>query len=187
MGERIKCITCDNQILEVTAKHNDGLCGQCKMRAKAADSPPLDQVFTGKYDDAKWHYGGDFPSELPDSSGATHIGMFVASCVLAGMAGSLHLRELSKYLDLLRNREITPGAWLIEACDEKFTEEDLDSEGNAFALEYYFAEDAKYIADYDKTLCKKLPSSYHVPDTWDSFKKIDKVIQKRLKKWRKRS
>lgn len=29
MPERIKCIRCDNRILPVTAKHQDGLCGPC--------------------------------------------------------------------------------------------------------------------------------------------------------------
>ncbi|WP_262497415.1 DUF7832 domain-containing protein [Pedobacter caeni] len=28
-----------------------------------------------KYDDASWHYGGDFPKDLPQINGATHIGM----------------------------------------------------------------------------------------------------------------
>ena len=28
-----------------------------------------------KYDDASWHYGGDFPDDLPEENGATHIGM----------------------------------------------------------------------------------------------------------------
>ena len=31
-----------------------------------------------KYDDASWHYGGDFPADLPQAAGATHIGMFLA-------------------------------------------------------------------------------------------------------------
>ncbi|RML48695.1 DUF7832 domain-containing protein [Pseudomonas avellanae] len=31
-----------------------------------------------KYDDASWHYNGNFPSDLPDTAGATHIGMFLA-------------------------------------------------------------------------------------------------------------
>ena len=172
-------------ILPTTADHNDGLCGQCHMRAKAASQPPPERKFSGKYDDADWHYGGDFPSDLPNSAGATHIGMFVASCILEGMVGELHVEDFPENLERLRNREITPGAWVIEACDEKFTEEELNDEGNAFALEYYYADGAQYLADYEHTLCRKLPTAYHVPDTWESFKKIDKVIQKRLKQWRK--
>ena len=39
---------------------------------------PEKASFTGKYDDASWHYGGDFPKDLPIEAGATHTGMFLA-------------------------------------------------------------------------------------------------------------
>ena len=71
-----------------------------------------------KYDDASWHYGGDFPAELPRSAGATHIGVFVAWALLHGLAGDIHLREFSEPLAQLRERKITPGQFLIDACDE---------------------------------------------------------------------
>ncbi|WP_265102660.1 hypothetical protein [Acinetobacter sp. 'aerobic (ED)'] len=35
-----------------------------------------------KYDDASWHYGGDFPADLPQEAGATHIGMFLTWMLL---------------------------------------------------------------------------------------------------------
>jgi hypothetical protein len=31
-----------------------------------------------KYDDASWHFGGEFPKDLPEEAAATHTGMFVA-------------------------------------------------------------------------------------------------------------
>jgi hypothetical protein len=34
-----------------------------------------------KYDDASWHYGGDFPEGLPQKNGATHTGMFLNWCI----------------------------------------------------------------------------------------------------------
>src|SRR5688572_23363485 len=40
-----------------------------------------------KYDDADWHYGGDFPEDVPEQAGATHMGMFVAWAWSAGLAG----------------------------------------------------------------------------------------------------
>ena len=156
------------------------------MKSKASSQPLPERKFSGKYDDAGWHYGGDFPSDLPNSAGATHIGIFVTSCILEGMVGEMHVKDFPENLERLRNREITPGAWLIEACDEKLTEEELNEEGNAFTREYYHAKGAEYIADYDEAVCLNLPSAYHVPDTWESFKKVDKVILKRLKEWRKK-
>ncbi|WZB61364.1 hypothetical protein WJ970_29215 [Achromobacter xylosoxidans] len=40
-----------------------------------------------KFDDASWHYEGDYPADLPESAAATHIGMFLAWALLHGMAG----------------------------------------------------------------------------------------------------
>ncbi|MDN3694377.1 hypothetical protein QWZ06_19865 [Chryseobacterium tructae] len=34
-----------------------------------------------KYDDASWHYGGEFPEGLPQKNGATHTGMFLNWCI----------------------------------------------------------------------------------------------------------
>ena len=78
-----------------------------------------------KYDDASWHYGGDFPSNLPNEAGATHIGMFVAWCILNELGGEIHLEDFPEELDKLKERKLKPGAWFIAACDEKFTDEDL--------------------------------------------------------------
>lgn len=44
-----------------------------------------------KYDDASWRYGGEFPAELDETAGATHIAMFAAWCVLNGLSAELHL------------------------------------------------------------------------------------------------
>lgn len=186
MSDRVKCHQCDRMPLIEVANANGGLCMFCFKMAESEAAPRSERTFSGKYDDASWHYGGDFPSELSTSAGATHIGMFVASCIFHGLAGSLHTEEFPEDLQRLQDREITPGAWIIEACDEKFTHEELNDEGNAFAMEYYYADEAQYLADYENTLCRKLPSAYHVEDTWNNFQKIDKVITKRLHMWRNR-
>jgi hypothetical protein len=90
-----------------------------------------------KYDDASWHSGGDFPADLPPEAGATHIAMFVAWALLHGLAGDIHIREFPEPLARLRERKITPGHFFLEACDGKFTDEDLSELGNRFAEHYY--------------------------------------------------
>lgn len=142
-----------------------------------------------KYDDASWHYSGDFPSHLPSEAGATHIGMFVSWAILNGLGGTIHTEDFPAELAKLNNRELTPGAWFIGACDEKFTDEDLNAEGNAFA-EAYFANDAglktgsaNYLGDYEAAF-PGLDSLYRVPDTWDSYEKIAPIISRRILKWR---
>jgi hypothetical protein len=80
-------------------------------------------------------------------------------------------------LESLRLRAITPGTWFIQACDAKFTDEDLSEAGNAFALEYYKAENC-YFLDYDE-IFPSVPSLYHVEDNWMSFDAVEPTIRAR--------
>jgi hypothetical protein len=141
-----------------------------------------------KYDDASWHYNGDFPRELSEPAGATHIGMFVAWCVLNGMAGVLHVHEFPDGLAALQERRSTPGQFILDACDEKFTDEDLNDEGNAFARAYYTASDdsgiSAYLTDYEAVLGQTVPTLYHVEDSWGNFETIAPVIERRFREWR---
>jgi hypothetical protein len=141
-----------------------------------------------KYDDASWHYGGDFPEDIPGEAGATHIGMFVAWAVLNGLAGLIHTDDFAEGLARLRDRQVTPGAWFIEACDDKFTE-DLNDEGNAFAQAYY-ADGAgmktgkpSYLGDCEVAF-PGLDTLYRIPDTWQSYEILAATVTKRFLKWR---
>ena len=92
-------------------------------------------------------------------------------------------------LDKLRRGDQTPGAWFIRACDEKFTDEDLTEEGNAFALSYYSDGERPsdhpdaYLADYAETFAEH-DDLYAVPDTWSSFDRLKPVLDKRLAEWK---
>jgi hypothetical protein len=134
-----------------------------------------------KYDDASWHYGGDFPKELPPKAGATHIGMFLSWCVLNGLVGKFHSARL---LPQLRARAVTPGDYFIKVCDEKLTDEDLSDEGNAFAAAYFGFETGEYLGDYERVLCQHTPSLYHVDDTWENFDKLAPIIHEQFLAWK---
>ena len=137
-----------------------------------------------KYDDASWHYGGDFPPNLPERAGATHIAMFVAWAVLNGLGSEYHTVDATDDLALLRRREITPGEWFIRVCDEKFTDEDLNEGGNAFAAAYFGDEaglhttTTSYLSDYGDTFATAF-TLYHVEDSWASFDTIAPRISER--------
>jgi hypothetical protein len=140
-----------------------------------------------KYDDASWHYGADnFPKELPQSAGATHTGMFVSWAMLSGMAGELHTDESQDMIKGLQKRTITPSQFFLEACDGKFTDEDLNDEGNAFAAAYFDFENGSYLSDYEEALAAEVPTLYHVPDTWESYDRLRTVLDRRLAEWRAR-
>lgn len=138
-----------------------------------------------KYDDASWHYGGDFPAGLPPAAGATHIGMFLAWCLLNGYVSDETADEWGDELQDLRERRVTPGSFLIGAMDEKFISDDLNDEGNAFAVAYYEGKDndSKYVDDYVATFDTSAAEIYGVTDTWEAFDKIAERISARHTAW----
>lgn len=38
--------------------------------------------------------------------------------------------------------------------------------------------------DYEATLAGNLPTTYHVPDTWETYEKIKPVLDKRFQEWK---
>ena len=129
-----------------------------------------------KYDDASWHYEGDFPKDRPPEAGATHIGMFAAWVMLNGMASE----EFAEDVEILRSRKMTPGQFVMEQCDEKMFSEMFNDDGNRFAAAYYAAENAKFGKDYEDALASDLPSIYHVQDTWANYEKVKPVFDRRF-------
>lgn len=90
-----------------------------------------------KYDDASWHYGGDFPQELPEKNGATHTGMFLNWCIHKGLISDDLRKDYEEQIEQLKRREITGAEFIMDAMDGKFSEYDLNAMGNAFAQDYY--------------------------------------------------
>jgi hypothetical protein len=136
-----------------------------------------------EFDDASWHYGGDFPKDLPDEAGATHTGMFVAWALLTGLAGRIHVEDFPQDLEALRDRTVTPGRFFFDYWDGKFVDDNLNDQGNAFAAAYFDLEAGSYLADYEDVLGRGLPSLYHVPDTWQNFDRIKAVLDARFTRW----
>jgi hypothetical protein len=134
-----------------------------------------------KYDDASWHYGGDYPKDLPSEAGATHIGMFLAWAILRDLVGDLHREDSIDSLERVRARQMTGRDFLLKECDEKFTDEDLNELGNEFALSYY---EQKYLTDYCETSVEG-ETAYHVADTWQHFDRLAPVLDERLAEWKR--
>jgi hypothetical protein len=136
-----------------------------------------------KYDDASWHYGGNFPEGLPDEAGATHTGMYVAWALLAGMAGPF-FDDFPDDLAILQARTQTPGEFFLDKADGKFVDDMLTEEGNAFTQAYFDFEKGSYLGDYGRLVGDSMPTLYHVPDTWQVFDILRPVLDDRLRVWR---
>ena len=139
-----------------------------------------------KYDRDSWHYNGDYPEDLPPENGGTHIGMFLAWCILHGLIGKVHQRQSKCELDAVASRLMTGRQFLASCCNGRFWDCDLNDEGNAFAREYYGGDgkSGEYFEDYFDTLGADLPSSYHVEDTWENYDLIAEVIDLAYADWR---
>lgn len=135
-----------------------------------------------KYDDASWHYGGEFPTDLPEEAAATHTGLFVAWAILGGL-GSRDWEDGWFDLESFRARKLSPSQAFL-CVDGKFTDEDLSEEGNAFTAEYFDLEKGQYLIDYETTFGADLQSLYHVVDNWENYDRLKDVLDKRLVEWR---
>jgi len=131
-----------------------------------------------KYDDASWHYGGDFPQALPADNAATHIGMFLGWAILRDMVGEAHWKDEERAFDLdrVRNRQLRPLDFFLNWCDERLTDVDLSEEGNAFAADYY---KETYLADWADLFL----DPYGVDDSWENFDLVVALLDRRFMAW----
>ncbi|WP_214350949.1 hypothetical protein [Pseudomonas congelans] len=138
-----------------------------------------------KYDDASWHYNGNFPSDLPHTAGATHIGMFLAWMLLNELASEELLDDAESELNALEKRELTGGAFVISMLDEKLTDQEFNAVGNAFAIAYYegLNNDSRYVDDYVLAFGVTQDAIYSVEDTWANYDKLSPLIDARFAEW----
>jgi hypothetical protein len=137
----------------------------------------------GSYDRADWHYDGEnFPMDAPPERGGTHIGMFLAWCIISGLEGQFHKEESAVSLEAVQNRTMTGIEFFFKECDESFGDEDLSEEGNRFAEHYY--ESNLYNSDYSESLGQLADNLYDVEDTWENYDLIANIIDERFRQWR---
>ena len=150
-----------------------------------------------KYDDASWHYSGDFPEDLTNRHAGIHIAFYLHWCIEKGFISSELKSQQSDALDRLAAQKITALDFLFAHCDEKLLSEDLNAVGNAFTAAYYedntpFAEEfSSYFYDYfdlfdELSMEQKgedLISVYHVENNLENYAQIKQVLDARLNQW----
>lgn len=129
-----------------------------------------------------WHYGGDFPENLPQENGGTHIGMFLTWIIENDLIGELHREDSQEAIQKVINHQMTGRDFLIEQCDEKLWEDDLNEQGLLFTKHYY--EPDIYIQDYSELLATEVESIYEVENSWDNYQKLKPVIDNRYNEWK---
>lgn len=130
-----------------------------------------------KYDDASWHYRGDFPEDSPEEYGGTHIALFLKWCFAQGWAGELHLQEEPEDTQRVIGGQLSATEFFFKYCDGKLTDEDFNAEGNAFAEKYY-GDEGLYLADYSKEFGDLM---YIASEKEHDFNKFHTMLETRLK------
>lgn len=140
------------------------------------------------FDRIDWHNCGDYPENLPAENGGTHIGIYLAWIIENDLIGDLHRDDSQEALQKVLDREITGRDFLIEMCDEKFWDEDLNEEGIEFTKYYYESEvgsnNYNFLEDYAEALGEQVDSLYEIEDSWENYYKLKLIIDKRYNDWR---
>ena len=137
------------------------------------------------YDKAKYHYGGNYPEDLPEEQALVHTGMFLGWVIDNDLYSDWFKEEMEGIITAFKAREMT-GAKVYEECDGALVDDMLNEEGNAFAQAYFDFEKGKYIYDYEELLAQGLPSTYHVEDTWENYEIITRRISDRYLEWKRK-
>jgi hypothetical protein len=150
-----------------------------------------------KYDDASWHYGGDYPKDLPKENAATHIGMFLAWCINNDLISDELKKDAKEDVNNVKSHKMTGSEFLIKVCDGKFIDNDLSEIGQEFTNDYYenkskFARKfGDYIGDFCNVFTEKAEKNgfeyetlYHVEDTWENYDLMAQKIDECFAKWK---
>ncbi|MFY0596092.1 MAG: hypothetical protein JXQ85_06655 [Cognatishimia sp.] len=129
-----------------------------------------------KYDDASWHYGGEFPAGSPSEYGATHIALFLRWCFKNGWAGEYHQKNWPAEIQEVITGTASATSFFFDKCGEKLTSEDLSAKGNKFA-ERYYGESGLYLHDYASEFGELM---YVGPEKAHDFNQFSRMIQRRI-------
>jgi hypothetical protein len=136
-----------------------------------------------KYDDASWHFGGNFPEGSPQEYGGTHIALLLRWCFLKGWAGPLHLDDEPDDVERVKSGQLSATEFLFKYCDGKFTDEDLIAEGNRF-IAHYFGERDSYLDDYAEKFGDFL---YAAPESAHDFAAFSSMVESRYRNFLRES
>ena len=129
-----------------------------------------------KYDDASWHYGGDFPEGQRQETGGVRMALVTKWCFINGWAGELHLNEEVEDTQKVINGTLSATDFFFKYCDGKLTDEDSDEKGNEIAS-LYLGSDGLYIEDYSGVIQHNI---YEATEEEHDFNALMNVMNERL-------
>jgi hypothetical protein len=89
------------------------------------------------YDKAKWHFGGNFPEDLDIFQGYVHTGMFLGWLIDNDLVSDQFKEDFEEEINEFKEHELTGPQIFERCCDGVLTLEELNEQGNRFALPYF--------------------------------------------------
>jgi hypothetical protein len=167
-------------------KSDDAICNLRRLgMAEDIDDEDFDDEDLLVFDKAKWHYEGEFPGYLDEERAFVHTGMFLGWIIDNKLYSEDFADDFRDEIRSFKSRKMT-GSDVYSAADGVFAEEMVNPEGRAFAVAYFDFDKGQYLKDYEKLLSAKLPSMYHVKDTWENYDRLKLQIDKRFAAWRRK-
>jgi hypothetical protein len=126
-------------------------------------------------DKADWHYGADdFPDDVPEENGATHIGWFVRWAIGRGLFVADDGTP-AEVIDAVRDGTMSGRDLVLEYLDGKFWPCDLSEEGQAFAEAHYDG----YLNDVGRLFVEDLESAYYAEDSDENYRMVAAALDER--------
>lgn len=144
------------------------------------------KTFLMKYDDASWYLEGgepEYPAGTPDIQAYVMPGIYLAWAIQNNLTDTIHTGEDTTKL---QNRKLTPAEY-FKICDGKLGEEDFTEAGNKFTKDYYHGENGngQYTSDYFDTFAVDESSMFTVPNTWEAYDMMAKLLDERFAEYSK--
>ena len=136
------------------------------------------------YDKAKYHYGGDYPEELPDEQAFVHTGLYLGWIIDRDLYSEHFRNEAAGLVTRFKAREVT-GPEVYEWWDGCLVSDMLSDEGNGFSQAYFDFDRGHFLGDYEELFLGGLPSLYHVDGSWENYERLRARLDERFAEWQR--
>ncbi|MCW5732580.1 MAG: hypothetical protein KIS73_00545 [Enhydrobacter sp.] len=126
------------------------------------------------------HSGADdFPDDVPEENGATHIGWFVRWVIERGLFVAEEGTP-ADVIDAVRTGTMSGRDFVMEHLDGKLWPSDLSEEGQAFADTHYDG----YLKDVGGLLIQDLESVYYAEDSDANYRMVAAALNERWERFK---
>ena len=141
-----------------------------------------DQVEPFVYDNASYHYDGDWPEGLEKKQAYVHTGFYIGWIITRNLHSRSFAEHHASEIDAFKRRQMT-GPEVYEKIGGLFTSDMLSEEGHAFTEAYFHLKKGWYLKDYGHLLADVHPTAYHVEDTWNNYERMATRIDQQYDYW----